>query len=95
MDDRLGTRAIQDIADRARRPYDLILKLKGRKSEAYWGRWADPSRAHQEGHDLMRETRKSQLPFSRKCIGYKVTDTRNGEPVTDPALLAQIHEAIT
>lgn len=78
MTSRLGTREERDAADRTRRPYDLILRLKGRNSECYFGRFVDPERARQIGQAQMRATRRSDLALGKTCIGYDVRDARTG-----------------
>lgn len=91
--DRLGKWAANDREHRARCPYDCVLRLKGSKADYHWGRFSSPERAHQAGHDAMRATRTSDLPFGKQCAGYRVIDSRTGATVADPGLIERLASA--
>lgn len=90
---RTGDREAKDAEDRARRPFDVFVTLKGARSrEWHWGRYVSAERAHQDGFETLHATRPNYRPFGRVCTGYRVVDTRTGDVVTDPGLADVLDE---
>jgi hypothetical protein len=75
-------------ADASARPYEVYLRLKDSTMDWYFGRFADPNKAHAVGLSCLRSTRPSDLPFGRKCLNYWVIDSLSGQRVERQTTLA-------
>jgi len=76
-------------ADASARPFEVYLRLEDSTADWYFGRFADPDKAHAVGLSCLRSTRPSDLPFGRRCLNYWVVDSLSGERVTrTPDLVA-------
>jgi hypothetical protein len=67
-----------DAAHRERYPFDCVLRLEHSTMPYFWGRFSTQERATEEGRKAMRATRREDLPYGKRCIGYFVTDNRTG-----------------
>lgn len=73
---RLGVKEQRDAEDRIRRPFDLVLTLAGSKAPWFFGRFRTEENAVEAGEQALRATRRDDLPYGRKCLSYRVVDTR-------------------
>lgn len=83
-----------DAEHRARCPYDCVLSLEGTLMTHHWGRFSTVERAKEVGEAIMAEMRRpngpraNYLPKGKRCLSYRVIDSRDGCTVVEPDRLA-------